>query len=425
MDFEKYKEKYGPAFWNRNARMIEKYYNNINMYGLRGGRIDAKQATEMTERLKKEYHARYDAFEKSQKDEIRTYLESFMNKNKLANETNQMWMARLKVNWQKIDALVDTFNRKADETDEEWSKRKIKAIEDFGFAEGKLTNSSKQKLLDLETKYNKLNADEYKAYTEEVHKIWSEELAYREASRAFFIQGFSDVANMGFDIVREQAAANYDTEMYYFNKAIDDKKAALELEKNNGLKTETEYQQALAVLEQEKLDRELKQKIKIAKFEKESALYQLAIQTSLNIVKALGDPALIRAISVASAVMTGMVQAAIINSKPLPTYKTGGFVAGVGSGTEDNITARISAGESIINAKSTEMFRPLLSSINVAGGGASFSDINVPINANSGMNRAEIRAIVQEIASIPVNNVATETDKMTRKVKNIENKARF
>lgn len=47
----------------------------------------------------------------------------------------------------------------------------------------------------------------------------------------------------------------------------------------------------------------------------------------------------------------------------------GSMVNGAGSEKSDSINARLSNGESVINAKSTAMFKPLLSAINVAGGG--------------------------------------------------------
>lgn len=56
----------------------------------------------------------------------------------------------------------------------------------------------------------------------------------------------------------------------------------------------------------------------------------------------------------------------------VPKFATGGLVNGIGSGTSDSIPAMLSNGESIINAKATEMFKPLLSAINVAGGGVPF-----------------------------------------------------
>jgi hypothetical protein len=48
----------------------------------------------------------------------------------------------------------------------------------------------------------------------------------------------------------------------------------------------------------------------------------------------------------------------------------GTILSGPGSGTSDSINARLSNGEAVINARSTRMFQPMLSAINMAGGGA-------------------------------------------------------
>ena len=67
-------------------------------------------------------------------------------------------------------------------------------------------------------------------------------------------------------------------------------------------------------------------------------------------------------------------------SEPAPSkFATGGLVTGMGTSTSDSIMARLSNGESVINAKSTAMFGNLLSNINQAGGGVAFGNQN---NAN-------------------------------------------
>ncbi|MCP4141302.1 MAG: hypothetical protein GY755_13630 [Chloroflexi bacterium] len=61
-------------------------------------------------------------------------------------------------------------------------------------------------------------------------------------------------------------------------------------------------------------------------------------------------------------------------------FATGGYVSGVGTESSDSIPAQLSNGESVINARSTDMFAPILSAMNVAGGG-------VPINVQSTSNQ--------------------------------------
>ncbi|RKD19009.1 hypothetical protein BCY91_14120 [Pelobium manganitolerans] len=89
-------------------------------------------------------------------------------------------------------------------------------------------------------------------------------------------------------------------------------------------------------------------------------------------------------IAAAAAVASGLASIRKINetkevaipSFSVKSFSTGGMAFGPGTGTSDSISARLSNGEAVINAKSTAMFRPLLSAINVAGGGVSFSSPN-------------------------------------------------
>lgn len=60
---------------------------------------------------------------------------------------------------------------------------------------------------------------------------------------------------------------------------------------------------------------------------------------------------------------------------------TGGLVRGVGGPKSDLIPSMLSNGESVINAKSTSMFTPLLSAINEIGGGKRFADGGLAISS--------------------------------------------
>lgn len=62
---------------------------------------------------------------------------------------------------------------------------------------------------------------------------------------------------------------------------------------------------------------------------------------------------------------------------------TGGLVEGIGGPKSDLIPAMLSNGESVINAQSTAMFRPLLSSINAIGGGKRFADGGLAVGSFS------------------------------------------
>jgi len=95
--------------------------------------------------------------------------------------------------------------------------------------------------------------------------------------------------------------------------------------------------------------------------------------------------------AIVQAVATGLVGFKAVSDiikTPVPTGGTGsagtkeqprklasgGYVTGPGSGRSDMVPAMLSNGESVINAQSTAMFRPLLSSINAIGGGRRFAE---------------------------------------------------
>jgi hypothetical protein len=62
---------------------------------------------------------------------------------------------------------------------------------------------------------------------------------------------------------------------------------------------------------------------------------------------------------------------------------TGGLVQGLGGPKSDLIPAMLSNGESVINAQSTSMFRPLLSTINEIGGGKRFAEGGLSVSSFS------------------------------------------
>ena len=79
-----------------------------------------------------------------------------------------------------------------------------------------------------------------------------------------------------------------------------------------------------------------------------------------------------------AAALMALIKAAFAGAKALVKgFSVGGYVQGAGTGTSDSIPARLSNGESVMTAKATSMFSPILSAFNQLGGG-------VPIVANNG-----------------------------------------
>lgn len=91
----------------------------------------------------------------------------------------------------------------------------------------------------------------------------------------------------------------------------------------------------------------------------------------------------------------------------------GGFVSGPGTSTSDSIPALLSDGEFVVNARSTQLFRPLLTAINDAGAlpqfavGGMVNKNNVPQQDNS-QRIAEV--IQQTFQQAPIRTFVTATD---------------
>lgn len=125
-----------------------------------------------------------------------------------------------------------------------------------------------------------------------------------------------------------------------------------------------------------------------------------------------------------AAALMVLVKAAFSGAKALVKgFSVGGYVQGAGTGTSDSIPARLSNGESVMTAKATSMFSPILSAFNQLGGG-------VPIVANNGGSNIGMDMLAAavargyQMAPQPVVSVE-EINRTQRRVQTIENISRL
>ena len=127
---------------------------------------------------------------------------------------------------------------------------------------------------------------------------------------------------------------------------------------------------------------------------------KLAQQSSHSWVEAIAATA-----SAVASVVASTVSA--FQSIKKAKFATGGLVSGPGSGTSDSIPAQLSNGESVMTAKATSMFAPLLSAINQAGGGVGFNAAGdargfdfMASAVAAGMKAADLYVSVEEINKV-------------------------
>ena len=125
-----------------------------------------------------------------------------------------------------------------------------------------------------------------------------------------------------------------------------------------------------------------------------------------------------------AAALMVLIKAAFAGAKALVKgFSTGGYVQGAGTGTSDSIPARLSNGESVMTAKATSMFSPILSAFNQLGGG-------VPIVVNNGGSNIGMDMLAAavargyQMAPQPVVSVE-EINRTQRRVQTIENIGRL
>ncbi len=214
-----------------------------------------------------------------------------------------------------------------------------------------------------------------------------------------------------------------------------------------GAKTFAEAQAAEleAAGENEKKKKDIRKRY--ALFELALSLAQIYIDTQQAVIAVSKDlPPLLADVYRGILIAQGVAAAANVTAQKarILALAKGGVVQGPGGPEEDRVPAMLSAGESVINARSTRMFYPLLSAINEAGGGRAFDNapryrlaeggVVLPGAAPAGPSEdvLQLRAAVAELAESlraesakQVVVVESDISSTQRKVRVIETKARI
>lgn len=165
-----------------------------------------------------------------------------------------------------------------------------------------------------------------------------------------------------------------------------------EIEKNNtelfnqqlsmvGAFTDATTQMADAIIDA--LGKSASDEEKYQKWKLIMSIIEAQIQGALAIMSAIavatpGDPYSVAARIASAASAAGAATIASVAQltalkggiPSAPKFAQGGYVSGKGTATSDDIMAWLSNGESVMTARTTKMFAPMLSAMNVAGGGA-------------------------------------------------------
>lgn len=220
---------------------------------------------------------------------------------------------------------------------------------------------------------NQIATEEKKRLEEELLNNKRREQALQE-SAIVFENILTEEGEMAKELLNpigmEQLKADLDARVEYEREAAEERIRIAEMEAEAKLQMQDAVAMGIEALEELGGD--------YARVAKVLALAQIAIDTGKALAAGIAQaqsvpfPANIAAVATTVATILANIAAAkkaVQGAK----FATGGLVTGAGSGTSDSIPARLSNGESVMTARATEMFSPLLSSLNQMGGGVPIS----------------------------------------------------
>lgn len=202
---------------------------------------------------------------------------------------------------------------------------------------------------------------------------------------------------------------------------------------NHQLETRVAVMQATATIAggfQELFESMAEDNATFAGFAKAMALYQIGIDTATALTAGVKQaqsvpfPGNIAAIAVTVGTILSNIAKAkkyLTSSKEpkAPKFNQGGLVTGEGSGTSDSIRAYLSNGESVMTARTTAMFSPILSAFNQIGGG-----VPIPTQDTSNQVMGEemlSRAFAKAVSNIPNPVVSVqEIDNVNNRIEVLE-----
>lgn len=313
-----------------------------------------RNQTEQIEReVQERYAGDYAAYAANERKKLETTIKA-MNEQKLL----------------KMAVGAETYEEDA-KINEATRKLEIMTLNQQLFAardSAKKTYEIKKEYLEKELEAAKGNADAENAITQQL-----------EDNRKQYIQTLIDSVDQWVYTVQELMQgigdlfkAQNEAELQELEDKYDKETQLLEEQHDKGLMSDKEYNQKQKELDAKHEQQQKKLQQEQAKREKALAMFQIVVNTSMAIMKTLASvPFPANIIAAASVGAIGAVQLATAANEPLPKAARGRKITGKRHSQGGEII-EAEDGEVIINRRSAQQFEPLLSAINMAGGGIPF-----------------------------------------------------
>lgn len=367
-----------------------------------------KQTEQIEREVQERYAGDYAAYAANERKKLETTIKA-MNEQKALKAVNG----------------IETYEEDA-KINEATKKLNLMTLNQQLFAardSAKKTYEIKKEYLEKELEAAKGNADAENAITQQL-----------EDNRKQYIQTLIDSVDQWVSTVQELMQsigdlfkAQNEAELQELEDKYDKETQLLEEQHDKGLMSDKEYNQKQKELDAKYEQQQKKLQQEQAKREKALAMFQIVVNTSMAIMKTLASvPFPANIIAAASVGAIGAVQLATAASQPLPKAARGRKITGKRHSQGGEII-EAEDGEVIINRRSVKQFEPLLSAINMAGGGVPFG----PMPSDGGFasryamqegvsERTIAKAVERGIKSLKIYTTIEDIRRADRKYTQIE-----
>jgi hypothetical protein len=363
------------------------------------------------------------------------------------------------INANKLIILTNTFNQETRLINETLEYLEYKTQQSIELSEAELliyeNSIAKKTELSAEFEVNRVKLHESQIAAsirianleESVDKSALERFQEAYNKREEVILTYVEVVQTSIDAIQEledrkteRALENIETERNAKLNALDEErslKTALNSDDQQAALQQLAQQRTLTeerqAIEDEYNQKARNEKRKQFQKQKRADLIQSIINGALGVTKALASsPPPLNFILAAGVGVASGIQSGLIASQPVPTFARGGILKGAShiNGGISTPFGELEGDEAVINKKSTKLFGPMLSAINVAGGGKSFdnsSPTSVFPVSSSNNDLTEIKNALKKFSNTPIQTYVNESEitKSQNNVKRLQKRNTF
>lgn len=383
-------------------------------------------------------------------DALKNYETKLVQQKALDAEAAQVEFSNLSARYAKGKITKEQYEKEKWAITEKYHKKEFDDSLDSLNKELLVANLSKDQkeaiekaIAETKKKYaDQASKDEIKANEDSAKKREDREKKLVDLKKQLYAQLGATIKDIG-DGIADRESQRLEEESTKVKNSQDSQKAAIDEKEKAGVisKDQAEREkQKIDANAKKQADELEKQKKKVihdkAVFDQITSIFNIGLSTAEGVIKAVAEFPLTGGMPFAGIVAAiGGLQIASVLAQPLPKASRGMLLNGP-SHAMGGIPIEAEGGEAIINKRSTAMFAPILSALNVAGGGVAFApsprfgndggySARSAVN-NNGVSKAEIQdAMEKAVAKIKVVSTIEDIRKADKNYSTIQDRQNF